>query len=211
MEDRHVHKVLKIQRKCFDPEYRESESSYHERIKLFPEGNAAIMIPDPSAPSCSPSTPPSPSTPGASKKRKKKACTGFKMCGYILAQPYRRGQINDVDDVKGFENWIRDRSRLPRDDQDCIYIHEISMHPCARGKGLTLPLVQYTERIARKGGFKWMSLVSLGPALGFWKKNGYVLVRELDYGGHTCYYMEKNLSPPSAGELSGVCVRPELL
>jgi ribosomal protein S18 acetylase RimI-like enzyme len=100
--------------------------------------------------------------------------------------------INDVNDVSALERFLQEKQTSFSEDH-VIYIHEIAMHPDFRGRGLTQPLIDFTEKLARKNGFKWMSLVSLGPALGFWKKAGYKVVRELDYEGHTCYYMEKAL------------------
>jgi len=116
------------------------------------------------------------------------------MCGYILAQPFLRGMINDVDEISSFEKILNERKHLPRTEEDTIYVHEIAVHPDYRGRGLTQPLVEFTEKLARENGYQWMSLVSLGPALGFWKKTGYKVVRELDYEGHICFYMEKSLS-----------------
>jgi len=191
MTEEHVHKVLKIQRKCYEPSYREARQSYINRIKLFPEGNVVLMVADPSAASCSPSTPPSPCSPASSKKRKKKRSNGYKMAGYILGQPFYKGAINDVNDVDMFAGWIRDRANLSKTDADCIYIHELSIAPSFQGQGLTKHLVSYMDRLAGDQGFRWLTLVSLESAFGFWKRCGYILERELDYGGHTCFYMEK--------------------
>jgi len=113
------------------------------------------------------------------------------MAGYILAQPFFRGDVNDISDVKGIENWLR-QQKLLKDDKDCFYTHEIAMDPAFRGQGLTEPLVTYVDRLASEEGFAWLSLVSLEDAQGFWRRNGYALVQVLDYVGHSCYYMEKS-------------------
>lgn len=195
MTEDHVDEVIRIQQACYEPEYREERQSYVDRIRLYPEGNVVLMVPDPTAESVSPSTPPSPSSPAACKKRKKHSL-GYTMAGYILVQPFYKGAVNDVNDVKAFSKWIEDRAHLPRTEGDCIYVHEISVHPDFRGQGLTAPLTDYADSLARGANFKWLTLVALGPALGFWKRNGYILEREIDYGGHTCYYMEKKAEQP---------------
>jgi len=189
MTEEHVDEVIRIQQACYEPEYREERQSYVNRIRIFPEGNVVLMVPDPTATPESPSTPPSPSSPPSSKKRK--SSLTYTMAGYILAQPFYRGAINDVNDVMALSKWIEDRENLPRTEGDCIYIHEISIDPDFRGQGLTLPLTQYAETLARGANFKWLTLVALGSALGFWNRTGYVLEQEIVYGGHTCFYMEK--------------------
>lgn len=195
MTEDHVDDVLRIQRECYEPEYREDRQRYIDRIHLYPEGNVALFVPEPTTSAVSPSTPPSPSSPAASKRRKKHSLR-YVMAGYILLQPFYRGAVNDVNDVKEFSKWIAERDHLPRTETDCIYVHEISVHPDFRGQGLTMPLTQYAETLARGDNFKWLSLVALGPALGFWKRTGYTLEREIDYAGHACYYMEKESGLP---------------
>lgn len=189
MTEEHVDEVIRIQQACYEPEYREERQSYVDRIRVYPEGNIVLMVPDPTATAESPSTPASPSSPPSSKKRK--TSLRYTMAGYILAQPFYRGAINDVNDVKAFSKWIEDRADLPRTEGDCIYIHELSVHPDFRGQGLALPLTDYSETLARGANFKWLTLVALGSALGFWKRTGYILEQEIVYGGHTCFYMEK--------------------
>ncbi len=93
------------------------------------------------------------------------------------------------------EKWFAERSEQQRDSGvDCIYTHEIAVDPCCRGMGLAMPLAQHVDHKARALGFGLCSLVSLSPAFGFWRRAGYSLVREIDYEGHTCYYMEKNIT-----------------
>lgn len=190
LREDHVDEVIRIQQACYEPEYREARQSYVDRIRIYPEGNIAIMVPDATAASISPSTPPSPTSPAACKRRKKQPL-GWTMAGYILVQPFYKGLINDVNDVKAFSKWLEDRANLPRTESDCIYVHEIAVDPAFRGQGLALPLTDYVDSLARGANFKWLTLVALGPALGFWKRNGYILEREIDYAGHLCYYMEK--------------------
>eukprot|EP01087_Luapelamoeba_hula_P011712 TRINITY_DN321_c0_g1_i1.p1 TRINITY_DN321_c0_g1~~TRINITY_DN321_c0_g1_i1.p1 ORF type:complete len:299 (-),score=49.64 TRINITY_DN321_c0_g1_i1:316-1212(-) len=254
MDDDHLHSLLKVQRLCYEPCYRESRSSYSDRTHIYPDGNVVLTEIVPSNnedEDMSDDLPPMLTLNYKSKKalKKKRKMSGGatapsieevedpdvvpmstspdtiphslsyllskqqesapqepkkqKVLGYIVANPFRRGQTNDVDDTKLFSKWIEkyatqtesgSKSVLARDlDKDCIYIHEIATHPDYRGRGLATPLVAYTEELARAGGFKWMSLVALGPALGFWKRQGYHVVEEIDYEGHICYYMEKKV------------------
>lgn len=263
MTEADVDEVLRIQRLCYEPEYRELPESYTGRIRLYPQGNVIVEVPvsaatgdnddssecdyagdssDDSSDSDSDSendndndvsndcdhddtddddsdndqavpmiknqvTRYSPSgSPRCEedvhsvKKRRvvgKPAAvttTKWRMAGYIQAQPYLREGINDVNDLTDLERWLADHPTMELDPQrDVIYVHEIAMDPAFRGQGLTTPLTDYVQQLTADEGFPMITLVSLGPALGFWKRNGFVLCRELDYGGHTCYYMEKPL------------------
>jgi len=77
MEEKHVDKVLKIQRKCYEPCYREAKQSYLERIRIFSAGNASLFVPEVSPLSSSPSTLPSTTSPASTKRRKKKRSNSF--------------------------------------------------------------------------------------------------------------------------------------
>ncbi len=103
-----------------------------------------------------------------------------------------------MDDVSLIEKWLAERSAERQRDNavDCIYVHEIAVDGCCRGMGLAMPLAQHVDRVAGQLRFGVCSLVSLSPAFGFWRRAGYSLVREIDYEGHTCYYMEKPTPPP---------------
>lgn len=188
MNEKHMDRLIKIQSLCYEPCYRDSRQAYVDRTHLFPEGNASLFVPTKFEESCSPS-------PGSSKRRKKKEARSFKMAGYIITQPFNRGDVNEVNDTTEMTEWLEKHkgATLSRGPEQCLYIHEIAVHPDFRGQGLTRPLIEFTENLARKCGFQWMSLVALSSAFSFWKRTGYTLVRELDYEGHTCYYMEKRL------------------
>lgn len=249
MEESDVVEVLRIQRLCYDPEYREQPESYYGRIRLYPQGNIVIEVPvldeenkggqqrteavgggeeesseddDTNDEFCNDSTSSSddddseaddsndePGNDSASSSDSEedllarfsaaKATPRWRIAGYIQAQPFPRGGINDVNDLTQLERWIKergsptDKAGSRADDSDVIYVHEIAMDPAFRGQGLTAPLTSYVEQLTAREGFSLVTLVSLGPALGFWKRNGFILCRELDYGGHECYYMEKPL------------------
>lgn len=191
MKEKHVDKVMKIQRLCYEPCYRDGRQFYSDRTRLFPAGNAALFVPEEAPVSFSPTA------PGSSKRRKKKETSPYKMCGYILVQPFEKGSINDVNDLTELEKFLdkREKNGNPTPtENECIYVQEIAIHPDFQGRGLTRPLVEFTENVARQHGYRWMSLVALETALPFWKRNGYTLVKRINYEGHTCFYMEKCLN-----------------
>jgi ribosomal protein S18 acetylase RimI-like enzyme len=217
MTEADVDEVLRIQRLCYEPEYRELPESYVGRIRLYPQGNVIVEVPvidndtgdsssdDEGSNDHQEVTKYSPSSSppedlralhSVKKRRVAPACGQWRMAGYIQAQPFLREGVNDVNDLVDLEKWLADHrspsSKLDHE-RDVVYIHEIAMDPAFRGQGLTAPLTDYVQQLTEDEGFQMMTLVSLGPALGFWKRNGFVLCRQLDYGGHDCYYMEKPL------------------
>lgn len=238
-----VEEVLRIQRLCYEPEYRELPESYYGRIRLYPRGNVVIEVPSivdnsPSFESLDDdvsddddettdelsndsegtSSPEDSEDEDAgndsasdsedydSKSQElavvcdqPKTSIKWRMAGYIQAQPFLRNIVNDVNDLTALESWLKEHAQQPqRTSKDVIYIHEIAMDPSFRGQGLTVPLTDYVDQLTAKEGFGMTTLVSLGPALGFWKRNGFILCRDLDYGGHECYYMEKPIVSCSA-------------
>jgi ribosomal protein S18 acetylase RimI-like enzyme len=270
MTEADVDEVLRIQRLCYEPEYRELPESYVGRIRLYPQGNVIVEVPvfaasadngddtsDSSSddegdssdsendndndacndcdeyddnddedsdndhvapvkqvknqvtkysPSGSPTCEEDARDLHSVKKRRvgkaSAPTTRWSMAGYIQAQPYLREGINDVNDLTDLERWLDDHPTMDKDqfdlERDVIYVHEIAMDPAFRGQGLTTPLTDYVNQLTADEGFAMITLVSLGPALGFWQRNGFVLCRELDYGGHICYYMEKLLPAASS-------------
>jgi len=243
MANKDVDEVLRIQRLCYEPEYRERPLSYYERIRLFPQGNVVIEVPtaveavlmvrDEQASSDTENDDRDDadsgdelSNDGSDSEEEndavqhsgsdsnsfdssdeddhdegedseaipdEKHAIQWRIAGYIQAQPFLRDGINDVNDLTDLEGWLKERSQLERTADDVIYVHEIAMDPAFRGKGLTVPLTTYVDQLTKDEGFGMVTLVSLETALGFWKRNGFILCRELDYGGHMCYYMEKPL------------------
>jgi ribosomal protein S18 acetylase RimI-like enzyme len=265
MTEADVDEVLRIQRLCYEPEYRELPESYVGRIRLYPQGNVIVEVPvsassadndydtsegdsssdsdndddndvnndcdndddDDDSEDCdndndyvepvkqvknqvtrySPSGSPrceddTHDLHSVKKRRVGKPTvtltTKWRMAGYIQAQPFLREGINDVNDLIDLERWLADHPTMDQAEldpqRDVIYVHEIAMDPAFRGQGLTTPLTDYVQQLTADEGFVMITLVSLGPALGFWKRNGFTMCRELDYGGHICYYMEKPLA-----------------
>eukprot|EP01087_Luapelamoeba_hula_P018325 TRINITY_DN5893_c0_g1_i2.p1 TRINITY_DN5893_c0_g1~~TRINITY_DN5893_c0_g1_i2.p1 ORF type:complete len:179 (-),score=26.90 TRINITY_DN5893_c0_g1_i2:105-641(-) len=78
-------------------------------------------------------------------------------------------------------------------EDDCYYIHELTVNPSHQGRGYSAPLVAYAEQHARLLGYKCMSLVALPSALEFWRRHSFAVAREFDYYGNVCYYMEKTI------------------
>jgi len=184
MNESHIDKCMEIQAACFEPHHCETRQSYVARMALFPEGMVVLMVPTEQEPTAQ-----------------------WEIAGYILYQPYFRGEIYYDGDTAKLEQAIsgyRHYGAASEDDErpqdsptrrpDCLYTHELSISPKFRGKGLTMPLTSFVEEQAKDTGFDWLSLVSLPAPHGFWKKTGYQTHSEIDYEGTPCFYMEKRIA-----------------
>jgi len=193
MSEEHLDDLLEIQYQCFEPHFCEEREAYLERMSLFPSGNVVLMVPKPTTmtnakggtvlKSSNVSGSGSAPTPDYSKL---KEWDGYVIAGYTLFQPFMRGEVQDDGDSEGLAASMSDAKKF-----DCLYTHELSIARDFRGKGLTAPLTDYVEAQAKEKGYSWLTLVAVSSAEPFWKKNGYHNLREITYGGVSCYYMEK--------------------
>jgi GNAT superfamily N-acetyltransferase len=76
--------------------------------------------------------------------------------------------------------WLRDQApalntlaeRLPAD-ADVLYLHDLALHPGARGRGLTSPVIEQVVRLAQTEGLPAVSLVAVNDATAFWRLRGF--------------------------------------
>lgn len=181
MAESHIDKCMEIQAACFEPHHCEDRQSYLDRMKLFPEGMVVLMVP--------------------TEPTEQQPTVQWEIAGYLLYQPFFRGEIFHDGDTEKLEQAIatyRSQGGPSSDDQgvakaNCLYTHELSISPKFRGKGLTSPLTSYVEEVAKSTGFDWLTLVSLPTPHAFWKKCGYQTHSEIDYEGQA-FYMEKRIA-----------------
>lgn len=173
MSESQIDKCMEIQAACFEPHHCEDKQSYLDRMALYPEGMVVLMVTSP------------------------EDHTQWEIAGYVLFQPFFRGEIYYDGNTEKLKHAIasnRDAHRDAERQVNCFYLHELSVSPKFRGKGLTAPLTSYVEEAAIAHDFHTVSLVSLPAPHGFWKKCGYITVSDIDYEGSACYYMEKQLA-----------------
>jgi GNAT superfamily N-acetyltransferase len=87
--------------------------------------------------------------------------------GYLVAYPWR-------EDSAPALNTLLDR--LP-DDAAVMYLHDLALHPEARGGGWSRVIVERLVDQARAGGWPALALVAVNHAQGFWEGHGFT-VRE---------------------------------
>ncbi|RZJ86127.1 MAG: GNAT family N-acetyltransferase [Brevundimonas sp.] len=91
------------------------------------------------------------------------AATDGPVRGYMVAYPWRRASapvLNTVIDA------------LP-DDADLMYLHDLALHPRARGGGHARPVVEALAVRAREQGWPELALVAVNDAVDFWARHGF--------------------------------------
>ena len=62
--------------------------------------------------------------------------------------------------------------RLP-EKPDCVYLHDIAIHPRMGGRGLGGRAVAEFKQFVREAGYARISLVAVMDSRGFWEKQGF--------------------------------------
>jgi GNAT superfamily N-acetyltransferase len=83
--------------------------------------------------------------------------------GYLIAYPWRADSAPPVNTLI---------EAIP-DDAEVIYLHDLCLHPDARGLGATGEIVQRLADQAREDGWPAIGLVAVNDAVGFWRRKGF--------------------------------------
>lgn len=85
--------------------------------------------------------------------------------GYLVAYPWR------ADDAPALNTLI---DAIPND-AAVMYLHDLALHPEARGRGLTGPIVERLARDAKAAGWPALALVAVNEAAPFWERHGFTV------------------------------------
>lgn len=94
------------------------------------------------------------------------------VCGYLIAYPWRRDSAPALNALIAY---------LPGD-ADVLYLHDLALHPRARGGGRTREIVERLAEQARAQGWTEMALVAVNDAERFWRRNGFEVASSSDMG-----------------------------
>lgn len=83
--------------------------------------------------------------------------------GYLVAYPWR------LDSAPALNALIRG---VPAE-ADTLYLHDLALHPQARGGGWTRPIVERLADQARAEGWPSIALVAVNDAAPFWERLGF--------------------------------------
>ncbi len=118
-------------------------------------------------------------------------CIGIKrlsdglMVGYIIFFPWVSGAVVPLN---------ASQILIPNP-PNCLYIHDFCLLPEVRGFRLGEKIMKMVVQHALSLNIKKLALISVQNSQGFWKKMGFVPIKEYDYGNNlTGVYMEYSLS-----------------
>jgi len=83
--------------------------------------------------------------------------------GYLVAYPWRRGAAPALNALI---------EAIP-DDATVVYLHDLALHPDARGCGHTRQIVEQLADQVRAAGWSELALVAVNDAVAFWNRNGF--------------------------------------
>ena len=84
--------------------------------------------------------------------------------GYLIAYPWKSESAPPLNTV------IEGLPAQP----GLIYLHDLALHPEARGGGVTGAIVERLAEQATEDGWPAVALVAVNDAVGFWSRHGFV-------------------------------------
>lgn len=91
------------------------------------------------------------------------------VCAYLFAYPSRVGKVTPLDGA------------FPQAEAaDCLYLHDLAVHPRATGRGLGPALVRHKLALGRARQLRYSALVSVQDSEGFWARLGFAAREALE-------------------------------
>jgi len=84
---------------------------------------------------------------------------------YLIAMPIRWPQLP-----------VLDSEPAPERNADTLYVHDMALHPRARGAGLAARLLDSVLQAARQQGLRQAALIAIQGSEGFWQAQGFACV-----------------------------------
>lgn len=97
------------------------------------------------------------------------------LCAYLFTYPTRLGHLSPLNG-----------NFHPAPDGDTLYLHDLAIHPRARGRGLAQRLIRHAWTRGRKAGLRHSALISVQDSERFWAAHGYRTRTELDNRQRAC-------------------------
>ncbi|HET6537886.1 MAG TPA: GNAT family N-acetyltransferase [Sphingopyxis sp.] len=88
-----------------------------------------------------------------------------KIAGYLIIYPWLASSAPPLNILIG---------SLPASPQ-LLYLHDLAIHPSARGLGLTNSIIHQIAEQAKGEGWEKIALVAVNEAAAFWGKQGFVV------------------------------------
>ncbi|WP_324750746.1 GNAT family N-acetyltransferase [Sphingomonas sp. LY54] len=105
--------------------------------------------------------------------------------GYLIAYPWAPGAIPPLNSLLG---------SLPAT-AEAVYLHDLALHPDARGQGAARPMIERLAANLRSLGTRQIALVAVNGSVPFWQTMGFAPVHDdpsltgklQSYGGDATY------------------------
>ena len=105
--------------------------------------------------------------------------------GYLVAYPWRAGTTPALNTLI---------EAIPAD-AGVMYLHDLALHPDARGGGWTGPIIERLAQTAKADGWPALALVAVNDAAPFWEGRGFRVAGApgMDGYGPDARYMTRRL------------------
>lgn len=108
---------------------------------------------------------------------------GGNLAGYVFFHPFHENVVKPLDHPLALDGT-----------EDCMYLHDIAVHPRYRGMAFTRALLERFDLETGNEGFNVQCLVSVQGSQEFWRNHGFEVVRKIEgYGETPAYYMIRDL------------------
>lgn len=118
-----------------------------------------------------------------------------RLMGYLITHPW----ISDLPPLLNTPTCV-----IPNN-ADCLYIHDLSVHPEARGTGASKALLQCFFDCTRQYPYTLSALIAVQNSSGFWEKYGYeiqtptpTIQTKLNSYGEDAHYMMRTINNGTA-------------
>ncbi|CAI3950887.1 Ribosomal protein S18 acetylase RimI and related acetyltransferases (RimI) (PDB:1GHE) [Commensalibacter communis] len=108
-----------------------------------------------------------------------------------------RGYLLSLPSSLGNPPQLHSNTQTTEPNPNCLYLHDLAIHPNARGMGVGKLLIQHFAKIALQKQFEHASLISIQNSVPFWEKYGFKVVsadsylqKKLKTYGENATYME---------------------
>jgi len=109
-------------------------------------------------------------------------CDG-KEAGYLISHPAEEDVVYQLNNY----------SLAASGKENCMYLHDVTVHPDFRKKGLMGRLLEEFNKLTEKEGFRSQTLVAVQGSRPIWEKYGFSVVKEIEYSGKKAYYMKRTV------------------
>lgn len=103
--------------------------------------------------------------------------------GYIFFHKYKKGNVKPLNSLLKLNG-----------NENCMFLHDICVHPDFRGLGLTKLLLKEFDKETESEHLGYQALIAVQNSEEFWKKCGFKIANIVKYGNKMAYYMIKILT-----------------